>query len=62
MSKVTNKKESYRTRSSLSNKNLQASKDAMVGRESRSDFSVDINGYFIWNSSHPQKKYKSGKG
>ena len=57
MSKVTNKKESYRTRSSLSNKNLQASKDAMVDREPRSDFSVDINGYFIWNSSHPKKKY-----
>jgi hypothetical protein len=57
MSKVTNKKENYRTRSSLSNKNLQAPKNVMTNRESSSDFSVDINGYFIWNSSLPQKKY-----
>ena len=56
MSKVINKQENYRTRSSLSNKNLQASKDAMTNRESRSDFNVDINGYFIWNPSPPQKK------
>ncbi len=57
MSKVKNKQENYRTRSSLSSKNIQASKEVITNRESRSDFNVDINGYFIWGSSLPQKKY-----
>ncbi len=57
MSKVINKKEKYCTRSSISSKSLQASKEARIDHELRTDFSVDTNGYFIWNSSHPQKKY-----
>jgi len=57
MSKVINKKEKYCTRSSISNKSVQAPKEARIDSESRTDFSVDTIGYFIWHPSHPQKKY-----
>ena len=56
MSKVTNKKENYRSRSKNICKSGQAIKSEPNIQVSRSNFTVDSNGYFLWRSRPESKK------
>jgi hypothetical protein len=58
MAKVTNKKEKYSSRSSLVSKKAVRSSGGEFEGTTRSVFSVDTNGYFIWANNSLMEEHK----
>jgi len=56
MTKVSNNKRRYRTRSSLISDNSKAAIKEMNKSAKRSDFIIDEAGYFIWGSNKTSNK------
>jgi hypothetical protein len=56
MSKITNKKECYQSRSKNVSKKSQEFKQNLNIRQSREEFKINRNGYFVWDFDSKSKK------
>ncbi|MCK2046012.1 hypothetical protein [Chromohalobacter moromii] len=55
MSKITNERKNYQSRSKNIANSFGKQKTNVDIRKSREDFKVDCSGYFIWKSEEAQK-------